>query len=82
MSLVHAQDFKKVSGVVSSEGEAVISAHIMEYSSMKLIAITDIQGRFYLETADSALIVSAIGYDTAVVSLKETELEIELNRNN
>ncbi|MBR9859940.1 TonB-dependent receptor [bacterium] len=80
VSLVHAQELKKVSGVVSSDGEAVISAHIMEYSSMKLIAITDIQGRFYLETADSALIVSAIGYDSAVVSLNSTVLEIELNK--
>ncbi|MDR1683247.1 MAG: TonB-dependent receptor [Candidatus Symbiothrix sp.] len=79
VSPIYAQQSHAISGTVSSKGETLIGASVVEKGTSKG-TVTDVDGKFNLQVgANAQLVVSYIGYKTKTVSVgKQSILNIEI----
>lgn len=80
---LHAQNTQEVSGVVSSKGEPLVGASVVEKGTTNG-TITDLDGKFTIRVGNNAsLVVTYLGYTTKTVAVgNQKQINIELEEDN
>ena len=75
ISAVHAQDTKKISAkVMTSKGEPITGAIVIDTSAPDKAAITDINGTFTINSAPKSLLsISMLGYQTLDIIARDAD---------